>query len=374
MFSKVKNYFIALAISLVFFGFIALIVVNLVMQCIGGAFTIGNFNNNNNTGGGSGNAVVSQGDGGNSLYFLTVISDYRPSYYGDYDFGYIRDKLGASPSKVSPSDVRPVSNSVINLPIKPLPGSLDTSGPTVGVIGGLLPHNERTIHTDVIVLVRMDKESKQFSFTYFPRNSLIEYGGESILLRDIYYYHGLDALVNVVHSITGIRPDRRILIHSEYVDDIIDYMGGINTVVPAAIDVSDPENDIFLSLKAGGSQLDGEAVKDWLLYDSYAADVDFSVERAGMLAVRSVVATLTQPRGYADAGSDFDAISRFFITDMTVKDISDNRDVWYGYSTYQKKQLDIKGRYVTAEDGKVTYQIDMERTLRDFVEYRKHYE
>jgi hypothetical protein len=57
---------------------------------------------------------------------------------------------------------------------------------------------------------------------------------------------------------------------------------------------------------------------------------------------------------------------------MLVSDITDNRDVWYGYAQYGKQQIDLKGKYVTL-DGKRTYEIDEQRTLNTFVQYKKLY-
>ena len=84
----------------------------------------------------------------------------------------------------------------------------------------------------LLFLIRMDKEKKQFTFTPFPSNAVVNYGNEKLLLRDVYYKSGIEGVVNTVHSITGIRPDRYLLIHSEYVDDLIDELEGLDTTLP----------------------------------------------------------------------------------------------------------------------------------------------
>ncbi len=371
LFSRVKNFLIAFAISIAAFGFVALFVVDLVVKCIGGAFTIGDYRPN--VQGPSNNVADLSSSGGESLYFLAVVTDYRPSFYGDYDFAYIEKTFGALKGNSFPSDINPIPTSVANLPVKPQTGSVDITGSIPGIIGGLKPKSERIIHTDIIVLVRMDKESKQFTFTYFPGNSPIDYGGESMHLRDVYYYQGMEALINIVHSITGIRPDRHLVLHSEYVDEFIDGIGGIDVVIPTQIQVNDVENGIDLVLSTGGVKLNGVAVQQLLLYNGYAPNAPFSLEQAGLTAVRAVIANLTSASGYKNAGEKFTNLRKFCITDMLVSDITDNKDIWFAYSTYTKHQLDIRGRYATDDSGEI-FIIDKDKTLSSFVDYRKQYQ
>ena len=371
MFSKVKNFFVSFIISFAVFGVVALIVVDIVMKCIGGAFTLDNLDFNTPGQNGNNQAAVSLGSGGESLYFLAVITDYRPSFYGDYDYKYIREKLGSLPADKVPDDISSVDQSDIKLPEIPESGSVDSTSDKINIIGGLKENNYRTIHNDVTVLVRMDKERKQFTFTYFPRDAVISYGDERILFRDIYYYHGFDALIDVVHSVTGIRPDRHLILHAEYVDDVIDSIGGLDLMVSVPMQLEDPENGIDIEFAEGLNTLNGDEAVQYLIYDNYDAS-SFSVERAGLVMVRAFISRLTQPAGYANAGNKFTGIRQYCVTDMLVSDITDNRDIWYGYGQYGKQQLDIKGKYVTL-DGKRTYEIDMDRTLNVFVQYKKLY-
>lgn len=371
MFSKVKNFFVSFIISFAVFGIVALIVVDIVMKCIGGAFTLDNLDFNTPGQNGNNQAAVSLGSGGESLYFLAVITDYRPSYYGDYDYKYIRDNFGSLPSDKVPSDITSVDQTSIKLPQIPTAGTVDSTSDKVNIIGGLKENNYRTIHNDITVLVRMDKERKQFTFTYFPKDAVISYGDERILFRDIYYNHGINALIDVVHSITGIRPDRHIVVHSEYVDDIVNSIGGLDLMVSVPMELKDRENGINIDLEEGLNTLNGEEAVQYLNYDDYDQS-SFSKERAGLIMIRAFISRLTQPAGYTSAGSKFTTIRQYCVTDMLVSDITDNRDIWYGYAQYGKQQLDIKGKYVTL-DGERTYEIDTDRTLNVFVQYKKLY-
>lgn len=371
MFSKVKNFFVSFLISFVVFGIVALIVVDVVMKCIGGAFTLEGLDFNTPGQNDNKQPAVSLGTGGESLYFLAVVTDYRPSFYGDYDYKYIKEHFGALPSSKLPDDISSADQTSIILPQAPEAGTVDTTSGKVNIIGGIKENNYRTIHNDVTVLVRMDKERKQFTFTYFPRDAVISFGDERVLFRDIYYNYGIDALIDVVHSVTGIRPDRHLILHSEYVDDVINSIGGLDLMVATPMKLTDPENGIDIDLPEGLNTLNGDEAVQYLNYDNYDPST-FSVERAGLIMVRAFISRLTQPSGYSNAGAKFTNIRQYCITDMLVSDITDNRDVWYGYAQYGKQQIDLKGKYVTL-DGKRTYEIDEQRTLNTFVQYKKLY-
>lgn len=374
MFSTIKNYIISFFIALVTFGVVAFLVVALVVNSIGGSFIIdplGQGNAPETEAGPTQNQDVNTLEG-DSLYILAVITDFRPSFYGDYDYKYIASMLGISGPTVIPSDVKPSPDSVINLPSYPVPGSIDETSEELNVIGGLVTNNLRTIHNDITVMIRMDKERKQFTFTYFPRYAVVSYNNRQHYLRDIYHQYGVGALKNAVYSITGIRVDRHLLVHAEEVDELIDALGGLDFAVPEKIKFNDPEVGISLSLDAGLNTLDGNTASQILLYDGYGTNTDASLERNGMSLIRALIAKLTQPSGYSSAGKMFSKMLPYCDTDMTLEDITANKDLWYAYSTFSKKQLDVPGRWVTSGES-ISFEISTTAKMF-FEEYRKLYE
>ncbi len=379
LFSSVKNFLISFAITLCAFGVVAFLAIAIIINSIGGAFFVdpfGDGNPGNDTEEGPGEYVpgLDTHIEGNSLYILVTVTDYRPSFYGDYDYEYIKHNIGVVGSGGIPDDVRPSVDAVLDLQTPPENGSIDyTWNGTPNIIGGIRENNERIIHNDVTVLVRMDKERRQFTFTYFPSNAVVDYGGERLLFREIYYYHGIDGLINTVHSITGIRPDRHMLLHSEYVDDVIDEINGFDFAISNDISVLNYEDGISLDLPAGQVTLDGDTVQALLLHRNYSTTDAMTLERMGVNVIRAFISRLTQPAGYATAGQYYNRIKSFFVTDLTVDDIVGNRDVWYAYSAFGKVHIDILGREVT-ENGTRVFKIDDARTLDLFSSYRKVYE
>lgn len=374
LFSTIKNYVISFFIALVTFGVVAFLVVALVVNSIGGSFVIDPL--------GQGNTPETEEDPsqntdvnvleGESLYILAVITDYRPSFYGDYDYNHISSMLGTVGPTSIPSDVKPSPDSIMNLPSRPALGSIDETSKDLNVIGGLVTNNLRTIHNDITVMIRMDKERKQFTFTYFPRYAIVSYNNRQHYLRDIYHQYGIDALKNAVYSITGIRVDRHLLVHSEDVDDLIDAVGGLDFALPDKVDFDDPEVGLSISLDAGLNTLDGKTASQILLYDGYGTKTDASLERNGMSLIRALLAKLTQPSGYSSAGKMFSKMIPFCDTDMTLEDITANKDLWYAYATFSKKQLEVPGRWVTAGE-KISFEISTTAKMF-FEEYRKVYE
>lgn len=376
MFSTVKNFLISFAIAFASFGVVAFLVVAIVVNSIGGAFIVDPF----------GSAETEPEDDevtlppalntkieGNSLYILVVITDYRPSFYGDYDYSYLKNSIGVAGATPFPNDVSPSPDNVSGLPLPPEEGSEDTSfDGSPNIIGGLEENTYRTVHNDVTLLVRMDKENKQFTFTSFPSNTLVNYGNERLLMRDVFYRSGIEGVVNSVHSITGIRPDRYVLLHSEYVDDLVDEIEGIDTNLSVNMAQTSLKDGIDFSFNAGQQTLDGESVKQMLLYNGYTEDQNMNIEHFGMNMVRAFLSKLTQPGGYSTAGASFVKVQKYFITDMTVNDVVDNKDLWYGYSAFGKRQIDIIGNEVT-ENGELIFKVSEDATINAFLPYRKQY-
>ena len=376
LFSTVKNFFISFAIAFASFGVVAFLVIAIVVNSIGGAFLVDPFGEADVT---PETTPPSQTPGlnasieGNSLFILVVITDYRPSFYGDYDYSYLKNTIGVSGATSFPSDAAPSEDSVTGLPEKPEAGSVDYGHDgSPNIIGGLEENTYRTVHNDVTLLLRMDKENKQFTFTSFPSNMIVNYGNERLWFRDIYYLSGIDGVMNTVHSITGIRPDRYVLLHSEYVDDLVDEIGGLETNLTTDMSHTSLSDGISFDYPAGQVTLDGDTVKQMLLYDGYSAEQNMNVEHFGMNMVRSFLAKLTQPGGYAMAGASFAKIQKYFITDMTINDIVKNKDVWYGYSAFGKRQVDLVGKELS-ENGELVFKVNEDETLKAFIPYRKKY-
>lgn len=377
MFSSVKNYFISFAIALASFGFVAFLAIAIIVNSIGGAFIVDPFGEaEETTVPNSGNVDLPQLNTsleGNSLYILVVISDYRPSFYGDYDYDFIKKYVGVSGAVKFPEDATPSEDSVVGLPMPPQEGTIDPSfNGAPNIIGGLKENTYRTVHNDITLLIRMDKENKQFTFTPFPANAVVNYGNERLLLRDVYYRSGIDGVVNTVHSITGIRPDKYVLIHSEYVDDLIDEIGGLDATLAVNMKHESLMDGISFDHKAGQVNLDGESVKQMLLYDGYSQDQDMTIEEFGMTMIRAFISKLTQPGGYATAGEMFSKVQKYFITDMTLEDITENKDLWYAYSAFGKLQVDIVGNEIL-ENGESVFKINEDLTIEKFIPYRKIY-
>ena len=109
-----------------------------------------------------------------------------------------------------------------------------------------------------------------------------------------------------------------------------------------------------------------------LLYNGYTEDQKMSIEHFGMNMVRAFMAKVTQPGGYANAGAIFSQIRKYFVTDITLEDIVDNKDLWYAYSAFGKLQIDIVGSEAE-EEGLLVFKINDSLTIERFVPYRKSY-
>ena len=83
-----------------------------------------------------------------------------------------------------------------------------------------------------IVLVRVDKERRQFLYTYFSPETRVYTSTGYHTLSDVYTLYGKDAVAEHIHALTGMRVKYTSLINAYNFDELISVLGSV-TVSPA---------------------------------------------------------------------------------------------------------------------------------------------
>lgn len=135
---------------------------------------------------------------GSGFNLLLVITDYRPDVYGDY----------------MPTDV-----DALNQKSWSLPSTADSVG--------YLSKNYRSLTADTILLVRGDKELRQYTYTYFSSESRVYTPSGYQTLGDVYRLYGMETLSEHIHALTGIRPTHQIVINGYNLDEAAALLGTV---------------------------------------------------------------------------------------------------------------------------------------------------
>ena len=136
-------------------------------------------------------------------------------------------------------------------------------------------------YADVMILMRLDPKNERVSLLSLPRDTLVDYEGEQIKLNEVHYEGGVDALLDKVGELFGIKVPYYFEMTFATFEDFIDDYGGVTVNVPIDMTWDDEVNGGDISLSAGEGQtlngpealvlgrvrklyqLDGEANRQW---------------------------------------------------------------------------------------------------------------
>ncbi len=263
---------------------------------------------------------------GNSFNMLLVGTDYQPAVLDDYD-------LTAYNENVSGFKVK-----------------------------------ERTINADTIVLIRVDKELKSFIFLPIPSNTQVFVSGMNMTLGSLYDRYGLDYLCKKVWALTGLNVDYYCCMSIPNLTKVIDIIGGISYMVPTDMTYNDESQDLSISLKKGQQTLSGDQALQMLRYCSYS-DGYISRMSLGVDFIKSIASKLTSSFYLEKAAGVFSSVVGYAETNFTLEDLTNNLDLIFSYSSFNKIDLAYPG--VTKTENDVYYFVpSYTEAITKFREYR----
>lgn len=143
--------------------------------------------------------------------------------------------------------------------------------------------------TDVLMVGYLDTDTNQVKIVSVPRDLFIDFREAHFKeikennpknrvlyckLNEVYNYlgqdqAGLEDLRDIIEVITGIEIKHMMTIDIDGFKDVVDVMGGIEFDVPQDMRYSDPEQDLYINLKAGWQHLDGDKAEQLVRYRRY---------------------------------------------------------------------------------------------------------
>lgn len=164
-----------------------------------------------------------------------------------------------------------------------------------------------SMSTDVMMLVSLDTVNRKIHVVQLPRDTFVnaEVGGFTTVHRVNAVFTGeynrqvnkgisaktaktlaMQALCERLEAQLCITIDEYVLINTSAFRSIIDAVGGIDFEVPFDMFYEDPEQDLYIDLKAGYQHLDGEQCEELIRYrDGYSrGDIERMEMRADFMS------------------------------------------------------------------------------------------
>ncbi len=114
-------------------------------------------------------------------------------------------------------------------------------------------------NTDVIMLVRLDRERRTAWVLSVPRDSRVEIPGHGVhKINAANPLGGPDLTVATVSALVGAAVDHWVLVDFKGAARIIDRLGGVTIDVPVDMHKDDPTQNLHIHIKKGRQHLDGE--------------------------------------------------------------------------------------------------------------------
>ncbi len=148
---------------------------------------------------------------GESFSFLVVTTDYRPDLYENYQPTVEHMYSVADWYSVSASDTR-----------------------------GCLSESYRSVRASSILLVRADKEARQYTYTYFSPETQVYTQSGYHTLGDVYTYYGTQKLAEHIHGMTGITVDYTLLLNAYNLDALTELCG--TPTIPLSVSIYQDAN------------------------------------------------------------------------------------------------------------------------------------
>ena len=122
--------------------------------------------------------------------------------------------------------------------------------------------------TDTMLLVRFDPQNKKLSVLSIPRDTRTYVEGRGVVkINEANYYSGPASSAKSVSGLLGgVGIDRYVTVNIQGIKSLVDALGGITINVPKDMKYTDESQHLYIDLKAGKQNLNGEQIVQYLLY------------------------------------------------------------------------------------------------------------
>lgn len=152
----------------------------------------------------------------------------------------------------------------VNILIMGLDEARDVEGAEPGDLVG---------RTDTMLLTRVDPEQKTVNVMSIPRDTRVEIPGYGLdKINQANFEGGAElAAQTVMHNFDNVEVDRYVRVSTAAFREIVDLVGGIEVMVPSAMQYEDKTQGLVIDLEAGLQTLNGDQAEQFARFrqDSY---------------------------------------------------------------------------------------------------------
>jgi len=112
-------------------------------------------------------------------------------------------------------------------------------------------------NTDTMMVATFDATEYTLNVVSIPRDTLVNVSWAIKKANSLYAYGKIDGVLDGLTDLLGYRVDKYVKISLKAFSKLVDAIGGVYFNVPKNMDYEDPEQNLYIHLRAGPQTLDG---------------------------------------------------------------------------------------------------------------------
>ena len=205
--------------------------------------------------------------------------------------------------------------------------------------------------SDTMLLVRFNPHTDQLIVLSLPRDTRTMVQGQMTKLNEANHYGGPALAARSVSDLLGgVEIDRYVRINVQGVEKLIDALGGVTVNVPKDLKYQDDSQHLYINLKAGEQQLDGDKALQFLRfrYDDYG-DIG-RIQRQQML-MRALVEQALSPKTVARLPKVLSVVQSHVDTNLSIEELLALAGYAANTDAYNTQMLMLPGDFSSSSEG-----------------------
>ena len=274
---------------------------------------------------------------GDSFNMLFIVTDYQPDIFSDY--------------LPTDADLAALSKQE-EIPL------------------GILSASYRRPRACAVLLVRADKERREFTVTVFPSLTRVLTASGNQTLDNLYNLYGRDYIVSKASAMTGLPIDYSLMINITEVSDVVAELGGFsmyisrdlyyNGSVSTSVRPTGEEEQLLPKLYSiGSNNVDGPGAVALLMNEEYASGADVAAHNSVLITMfTEIMNKLTAMEGAA-ATAFYEKLCEDALidTNFSPTEFVDRLELIFAWrdETFHRTSLEYPGRFVPAAAEETAY-------------------
>lgn len=125
--------------------------------------------------------------------------------------------------------------------------------------------DEGGYRTDLILLCQINRYSNELNILQIPRDTRVQNRRNDKKINSA-FFSGFDCMSDEINQLTGIKPEKYIMVDFDGFSDIIDALGGVVVDVPVRMNYTDPVQNLVIDLQPGKQKLNGEKAQMFMRF------------------------------------------------------------------------------------------------------------